>query len=234
MKKTIESSLMSIYKEWEEEVLSAFLKVNSGNKYSKPFVNLSGFESNDRKKILIIGQEARDFFNAEGDESMEFISEYINNFTKIQLENKNHTMYLTSPFWRFFRELSTTNNVLWGNLDKIHKYIDNRTAALSVEEEIFLHKPLKKYGKSLIMLEIEILKPDMIIFLVGPSYRKSLFYALGFETLNFEDKITPSNPVQSIDIENIDSKIIWTYHPKYLIMSKNYNSVLDTIKNKLI
>ena len=133
-------------------------------------------------------------------------------------------------------------NIYWTNIDKLHLISKGKTERLEEECEKVLNN---KYSndKSIFEMEIEIIKPAVIIFLTGPDYYKTMGYALG---TSFDDKPmltkNQSKPIvknQSKPIVNITDKLkkysyvesaFWTYHPKYLNMNNEIHNVIDHIK----
>jgi uracil-DNA glycosylase len=97
--------------------------------------------------------------------------------------------------------------------------------------------------KSLLQREIELAKPDAVVFVVGPSYHVSLETAFDLENKkdyslkkyapNVQNNIV-SDITKFVDIKN-DGKpipVFWTYHPAY--MNRNKKLGFDNIVNQLI
>lgn len=231
MSKEKRAKLLSIYKDWEKNILEEFLRLNPETNYSKPFINTQVFEENGKKNILVIGQEARSFFKSNDDIDAEYISSYVSEFHDVQINKPKHNNYLKTPFWYFIRGLSENYNILWNNLDKLHKYEGEETYKLTSTEELLLHEPFSEANKSLLQLEVDVLNPDVIVLVVGPHYYKSLFKALNLNTSEYEKSKPNKNMlVQQLIVDDFKStQILWTYHPGYL----NRISMLKPVLNKL-
>ena len=109
--------------------------------------------------------------------------------------------------------------------------------------------PFEYKGKkiSLVKREIEIARPDVVIFATGPSYALSMAIALDYEypkkPINSIKNIhlRQADPVKELDSIKLDDKIIkvlWTYHPGYLTQTKYrgnnlFNEAIGRIKSKL-
>lgn len=152
-----------------------------------------------------------------------------------------------SPFFNFLKALAKHFNVCWNNLDKIHYTaiindvsveddIKNATQStpkhkvvtLYPKDETLLGK--KIFGdKSLLQKEMEIVKPNIVLFLTGPNYKHSMEQSVG---RIFEED--PSINKKVIKCETKDKTIyLWTYHPGYLQRKSAYDEVLNNISNSL-
>ena len=151
-----------------------------------------------------------------------------------------------SPFWRFFRELSFNKEYypIWNNLDKFHlrgetykddAKIDKGTAIL-LNSPYFDEENNKKY--SILQKEISIIEPKAVVFSIGKSkkYIESFSAAFSIDTKKLNEyKPTKEYPIHDIsDLIGIqNTRVFWTYHPKYLTISKLFNYTLDYIKDRL-
>ena len=98
--------------------------------------------------------------------------------------------------------------------DKAQRNIDGKTKSLTEEIEIALNQKLPHSNKTLLQKEIEVLKPNAIVFITGPGYVVTMEKALGLrENTLAEYKPTIDNGC--VDITNIvhtEIPTFWTYH----------------------
>lgn len=234
--KVIEQVLNQSYKKWVEEKMKPIYK-QVDVEFSKPFfAGVPSTFKNSRKTILIYGQEANNFFRYEDDWSIQGIQEWCREYSDIQLNAEYHPRKNSSPFWKFIRLLASNEvNVIWSNLDKVHLYKDGKTASLDVEKELWLNGAINDDNKTIVDLEIEAIKPNVVVFAVGPSYYKSLSKALNKDSCIL-NKYRPSKGKSLVDIsEVIDKKtsVFWTYHPKYQSYIKTLDNNVTCIKDAL-
>ena len=119
-----------------------------------------------------------------------------------------------------------------------------REGTLTYKAESFLSAAFEYEGKrvSLVKKEIEIARPDVVVFATGPSYAQTMAVALDYKPYQ-KKKImnkSPKREVPVIDLESIklDDKtvrVLWTYHPRYLTQAKYkdknlFNEAIDKIK----
>ena len=223
--------------------------------FSEPFFTAVGdFKNKEFPLIMFVGQETNGwgnydtyFKNARADadldnlitQSQDFVCEFTknnvidkNNNLKIKYHDKDCNGYDSHAFWNFIRAVyeKVKINVVWNELDKIHYTCndpDYKCVTLWEDDEEDLNKNLTN-KKSLLLNEIEIIQPDMIIFLTGPSYKASMDSALGKGLTKPKLK----SPILNFNIvtEN-KAKIpcIWTYHPNALC----YRGLWDTVLKKI-
>lgn len=145
----------------------------------------------------------------------------------------------SSPFWKFLRTLNDNFVLCWNNLDKVYFA---EIGKLSEKAEERLSVPYSKDNekeKSLLQREIEIADPDMVVFVTGPKYCKSMSVAFGLKNNKLKDKIPSSTNILTDITETINVKshttknyipIYWTYHPNFLIRKKErFDKVIKKI-----
>lgn len=139
----------------------------------------------------------------------------------------------SSSFWNFFRLLKENGYTpCWNNVDKV--YFET---TLSYKAEGILSAPYEKNGgeKSLLQREIKLCEPDIVLFVTGEAYGKSIFTALQIEASDTDFPVPEKNDkclVRLPDIEGVPC--FWMDHPRGLT-AKGFNKheVLDLIINKL-
>jgi hypothetical protein len=132
-----------------------------------------------------------------------------------------------SPFWRFIRTFHSKvngdqfqNGFLWTNFSKC----DSGGTTLTRELQ-----DLDKMGFDLLTSEIEILKPDVVIFITGWDYEKQfqrVFSGLTYETL--ED-----NFIYRCIHKLLPKRTYMTMHPKGLHLRGKFKSTVDLLTAKI-
>ena len=158
--------------------------------------------------------------------------------------NDEDEIYLKKhSFFLFLIALSKKYNVCWNNLDKIHYTAEidvvdynngklkkkEKAVTLYVKDEKTLFGQQIDNGKTLLESEIDIVKPDMVLFVTGPNYKESMEYQMG-ELFN---KKPNGEENLIVEAKAGDIKYYWTYHPMYLSRIKRTDKVIDFIKNLL-
>lgn len=188
---------------------------------------------NSNLKILIFGQEtnfwAREAGNNQNDSLFcGDVDPVINVYQDFFLGNQ---MY-NSPFWNEFKRIKNSLDnenkkisVLWNNVIKI-----GRQGIGNVEE---INIITKKYF-DVIKEEINILKPDVIIFFTGPNYDNHIQnFISDFEFKQIADYDTDKLcELKLIDFDNIQ-KVIRTYHPQYLYLNKLRKEYIEKIISEI-
>ena len=82
-------------------------------------------------------------------------------------------------------------NPAWNNLDSLHRCISigdrqYKTKPLKEEMEISFHKTFGDKKLSLLCYQISIAKPDIILFVTGPHYARSMEAGLMFDSNSLE------------------------------------------------
>lgn len=231
----INEQLLEMQKKWFEEFCNDELAKQ--HNLSRPFcfsVTEQYLLSNN--KAMLIGQEPLDLKKYSGDWSIDGNHMFSKEYAEIQLNYKNPNediLYNNSPFWRFFRGIKDKGwEPIWNNVDKIHRYENDKTKSLTIDLERRFSSPYGSDNKSLLKREIEVSKPNLVIFLTGPSYYKTMAWAMGIdcdELLKFKPQ--KKNPCTDIThIVDIGIPVLWSYHPAYLSRIKAMDEVYDMCK----
>ncbi|MBQ8778618.1 MAG: hypothetical protein IJZ49_02755 [Alistipes sp.] len=176
------------------------------------------------KRIMIVGQET----DSWAGEVYDFPEEQTPcNVLKVYDRFVNRGGY-NSPYWDFIRAIKDTapsnTKFVINNVVKIGKKrgagCDDYINSLTLEH------------MNLLSQELEILKPDMILFLTGPNYDHRIEAAFGkIKTEKAEANLSAR---QLAKLQFSDSGMppsYRCYHPAYLRRSKNFDRYLDIIND---
>lgn len=203
------------------------LKIFDTTKLSSPLLIFPfGAYNSAKRKILFFGQQTQGW----GDD---FSNLSLGNYEDLFKEYENFNLgngYYNSFFWRACKQIYSTlntecpeNGFLWSNLvkiDQIHEDCSDRPDE-KIESVIADAFPV-------VPEEVKILNPDVVIFFTGRYYDdrlKSTFEGVrflpveGFDNFLLVRLVHPLLPANSFR----------TYHPQYLIRSKNFELVKDKI-----
>ena len=170
-------------------------------------------------RIMICGQETQGWGIELDEEDPSIISP--RRIVNIYNDFVNKGGY-NSPYWNFSKRISRALSgvgIVYNNINKIGK----RRGA-GCDESIFqltqAHFPVFK-------TEVDILRPDLIIFLTGPKYDRKIEKILG----SFDKKkISGDKLISKLSFE--DSSLppaIRTYHPGYLQRKRLYGSYSEAV-----
>lgn len=237
---TMNVALEKLYQEYIDEVyqmpwdkgISAPLLMNVPDEYCIM-----------KRKVLFIGQETHSWMGKMADKhEVTYLQACYKGFDlgkKVIFGTKYYPRQLNSQFWNFIRNLfinvnsSSTDNVnkqtsgfLWTN---ISKFDYNGSTPTKIQKE------KNGSGFALLKKEIEIVKPDIIVFLIGRKYDLDLANQFAFKIHE-----SFSSDYLSILIEESVSKsplIFKTMHPTYLCRCGKNREVLSqmiSITNQML
>lgn len=247
----VNDELRSIIRDWRDSDRIQKQLLKSGkDKFSDVFVpGITEYYADDAnakgRRILLYGQEARNFyFNANN--SVEDIQGWVINYALCQVYqtdcDESKAKWNASPFWTFFRKIKRHGwHPVWSNLDKFHRVdlINKKTKSLTIGEEVVFNSPVKEGEKTIVQKEIDVLKPDLIVFLVGPHYIDSLCTALKIE----KDQLAAIKPSASAEnycvqisgaLTKLSMPVYWTYHPAFINYSKSKGMSYDDLIRHII
>ena len=224
--------------EWNTFVVDPYFKTNKNTVLSRPYyMGVSAEYINSCNRIMIIGQETKDFGLYVDDWPMNDIREWGVDYLRKQLYGivspKNKCGYNRSAFWKFFKLFNQQGFApCWNNIDKIQQTINGKTVPLTRELESHFCQQYGDLKKSLIQKEIDICQPKTVLFITGPNYTHSMATSFGVdETLLWENRPNIANPISDItDILGTGTKCIWTYHPTFL----NRKHMLEDVFKNII
>lgn len=180
-------------------------------------------------KLMVIGQEAAGFSAYDDPEAWELArtQQWVIDYSRLQLWNIRSGDAIddrrkSSPFWNFMKNLNKFGIVpSWNNIDKIYQkktYKTNEKVIRLTDDQRRKFNKAACDGKTLLQREIEISKPDGIVFVTGPDYQVSMETALGLP----EGSLTSKIPEENAHLKDISGEAdlgipcLWTYHPAYL------------------
>ena len=162
-------------------------------------------------RVMIFGQETNDWKEPEYDDDIQFVLDIYNDFY-----NTGYCYNYGGQFWngvnRFRKMLAEKYpdkkiSYLWNNVVKIGKFNDKGCPP------DYIYEVERKYF-SVIKEEIDIIKPNVILFLTGPNYDNKIsdtFGPVAYSALSpFSER-----ELSKISIPNVDVAFR-TYHPGYL------------------
>lgn len=230
MSRQINQELLEKQILWSKEVAAKVLEKSNDQLLSQIFsfgVSEEYFKSDKDNRIMLVGQEAHCFGKYDKAELPDGIlssnQEWAIGYMGFQLQQdgwkkdigkyaKNH-----SPFWEFFRGLKKRGYVpAWNNIDKLHGY--NRETGdwerLARDDRCALNNG-DIDGKTLFWHEVNIARPQKIVFLTGPNYQASMQAALGKDLSGYAPS-TKSLCNRIAACDDLEIEVYWTYHPAYL------------------
>lgn len=145
-----------------------------------------------------------------------------------------------SPFWSFLRELKgqTDCEVCWNNLDKLHRITQNgKTKPLTCKQEEKLHEKFNCSDESLLLQEINRVRPEFILFM-GAGYKRSIEVALSKKISEemIPDADTLGKIIPCSDTFDYKPKgIFWICHPGWLQWKgkKKKDNILNNLVNQI-
>ncbi len=162
-------------------------------------------------KILFIGQETNGWQNFRIN-NIDAIKCMINEYKIFELAKKKQSI-----FWQAIKTINhgvngnQRLNFIWSN---ISKYGKNKKGRVSTKVSFLENEKLK-----ILLDEIEILKPDAIVFLTGPSYDNDILSKIGPVKFISCSKYT-TRQLARLENTKLPYKTFRTYHPTYLRRAK--------------
>lgn len=231
----MEKELYKIYSEkWgnlNKEILEIYKNSDLKIKPTNPL--LISLENNDYQnseiKVMIFGQETNSWYETYNGNINKTLNFYRDFFNKGEALNN-----YSGAFWngvnRFLDLLGNKYpnkkiGLLWNNVIKIG--CEERNKNMPPE---YIYK-IEKENFNLIKKEIEILKPNIILFLSGPYYDFAIENAFGTSYKKSQIKEFSERQLSKIDI-GFGENIFRTYHPNYL-WRNNINKYFNAIINQI-
>jgi hypothetical protein len=214
------------------EALVSFNEEDPGddeNRATHPLLlQISDEYENADLKVMFFGQETNDWCGVfEEDDD---ISPILKTYQDFYL-NKGYESY-GKPFWNYIKKLKNNNTAdnskkigyVWNNLLKIGK------CESGTPQNGLLNETLKYFN--VIPQEIELLKPDILLFFTGPNYDQYISERIGeFSVESIEG--FDNRAFCKLNFKHLPVKLaLRTYHPAYLQRTKR-NDIFNAIINIL-
>lgn len=215
----VNERLLDAIREWEERC--SFSRVAQENSLSRPFVcSVSERYLRARRRIMIVGQETKDFPLYSDDWPEEHIQAWGVAYLERQLWNVGSGKYNRSAFWKLFRYVEQAVGFCpcWNNVDKAQRVIEGKAVPLTAALEAALNGVFLSSGRTLLQEEIAITRPDALLFITGPYYSQSMAAALGLSE-HALDELRPTVDRLCSDVSavsGLELPVLWTYHPTFL------------------
>ena len=179
------------------------------------------------QRVMICGQETQGWGNEFDNQSRVNCETILEIYEKFVGPDDDRKSGYNSPYWRFINSIMavhTDKEFVMNNIVKIGRRYGSGCNDL-INELSLKFFPINKK-------ELEILKPDYLIFLTGPKYDERIKKNLG------EFKIKKiSNELKCIDFLIFEDKslpiAIRCYHPRYIQMKNKWDEYLNIIHSYL-
>jgi hypothetical protein len=176
-----------------------------------------------RKRILYVGRETNEWMGTMSDTNNLSVDYLMDGYEEFEFAKDYYGR--NSPFWRFIKAVHESingidypNGILWTNFSKC----DSKGTTPSPD----LQK-LNEIGFDLLKDEINILTPDVIIFLTGWSYENQ--FQRVFKGIKYE--VIEENFLYKCIHESFSNKTFMTMHPMGLNFRKKLNPMISQICN---
>jgi hypothetical protein len=218
---------------WQELYRSIEPLITDDTKVIKPasplLISLDENEDYEKSdiKIMVVGQETNGWHNIFEKDPIAILDSYYHFITRGKCWSYG------GQFWnsvkRFINLLKNkypnkSVGFIYNNLVKIGKSSDK-----GFPPDYIYH--VEKEHFNILKDEIEILKPDIVLFLSGANYDHVLFDKLGNVAMNEVETFT-KREFSVLEIENVKFAFR-TYHPNYLLrvgIDRYFNAILDRIE----
>lgn len=167
-------------------------------------------------KLLIVGQETKGWgYHSEN------IKQGMADYEKFNLGER----YYASPFWNVTRKVeralgNTPHSCAWSNVNKFD--FEGRRPTGDIMTEI-------SKVDNLLIKEIQILKPDVIVFFTGPNFDFRLKEIFEYAEFKSVDDFSIAQ-CAVLKHPHLPSSTIRTYHPNYLRRRKLEDKFISVIK----
>jgi hypothetical protein len=239
---TMNEALHKLYLDANSKVYKTITEKNKKlecNQAAYPFfLKLPDIFINSKNKIMIYGQETYGWSDVNNDASnvycmgennIDGILECYNRYFNNKDYKNNH-----SPFWNVFRLLNDYFNecgkefgYLWNNITKLG--LNGNGFPYNWYDDI-----IKPYFNDLIVKELEIIKPDFLVFFTGTT-RDFIIDDIFNKPERKDVAGFSQDDICEIKIPNI-KKALRTHHPNTLYMNSNngsYKKIIGTIHDEI-
>lgn len=236
----INKDLLMMQEQWNNVVLLPYVQSHEKHILSRPFYfGVSQEYVEGDCKIMIVGQETRDYGCYSDDWPMPHIQKWGIDYLRRQIWKSGDEDFISkhklnrSAFWKLFRKIAQRGCVpCWNNVDKIHQSKGKgSTIRLSDEQKSVFCRQYGENMKSLLQREVQLAKPDVVLFATGPHYHLSMTTSVGISEGALDDKKPTPNEVCTdiTDIMGLGVPTYWSYHPSFLNRIHKMNECVDMV-----
>lgn len=174
-------------------------------------------------RVMLIGKETNHWGTELANVSVETLMELYRKFV-IEGWGDNYA------FWTFVSALREYSRDDLGNAVSVisNNVVKVGNDGIGFNDEL-LEAMLKK--ENLLKEEIGILRPDILIFLTGPSYDPVIKKILGDFAI---ESIDPALRLDRLYIDGLDVEAYRCYHPRYLSCRRKWNPALGLFKDLFV
>ncbi len=225
------SNLEKLYGDYYEKLIQRKDKYN-GDPCCPLFLKVFPEYSTAKNKLLIVGKETNSWVGRMKDEHS--LSSIIDAYDDFSLGHGYHgksgkelKRTLNSPFWNFSRSIYTSLNpnacrkelgFLWTNVSRMDS--GKRYRVMPSE-----NRRIEDF--QLLLGEIQILKPDTILFLAGNDYNVELEKHLGLTWTPQNERLHMYK--LKLPVPGFPNNTYKVYHPRYLSKLKIFGEVINEI-----
>jgi hypothetical protein len=213
---SINEHLTNIYKDkWVD--LTSNLHLLCTNKYTNPFL-LSFDESKVNEselRVMIFGQETKGWGDRFG--FMDDPEKTTDMYNRFFCQEKFYSGYGKSSFWKAFRhfenKIKSANPekkicFSWNNINKIGK----SKGKTGISPEV---RNIERNNFSVVSAEVEAFKPDIVIFLTGPSRDSDIKHHFNDVEFSAVSPDIKSRALAKVKSSSLPHNSIRLYHPSY-------------------
>jgi len=209
---SVQEKLNNIYSKYWDKIKS-LIEANEGLSYPL-LISIPEAYLSQKPRLLIVGQQTNGWCG--GSLTVDALLKCYNDF---DLGKR----YPSTPFWNVTRNLAKKLRMYpfaWSNLNKCD--FNGKRPSKELEQEIYNKFPVLNG-------EIELLKPDIVIFFSGPYYDSHLeriFPECKFINVSgFSER-----QLCRVKHQGLPPNSYRTYHPQYLRIGKLEQKVLDKLE----
>lgn len=184
-------------------------------------------------KVLYVGKETNYWFNEKEREEKGllndisnkdyYLSALVGSYKKFNIGQNYKTSLFTfmDILIEKFRANNNKSGILWTNLLR-HDYYGNGKVPFEVEQKITFD------NNYIFRKELEILKPDVVVFVTGPSYDyilENTFIGLKKVIINN----VPEREICLLEHKDLPKKSIRVYHPGYLMRIIDFKIFIESL-----
>jgi len=214
---TIKQNLFNLYASKWDEFEAQLEKNNYYNYFAMPFLLDVPESFDDKFKIMIFGQETWGWY--DGENLNGWLEKGMQGYTKFFLDKNFYDGYKQSSFWQAFRfyekhipEILKEKSIfkdpvfIWNNISKLGLG-EGKTGVNTTSRELE-----RKYF-DVVQGEFEIIKPNLVIFLTGPTRDHDIKFNLKEAQFSKASDSLSQREMALVNINGVEG--LRLYHPAY-------------------